>query len=195
LELHRSRVVYFFSTATPPLLRFSVSPLSPSLSTLPHHLLFQTPCRRTNCSYPKFIAICSVESARARLALRIPNLRSLGNDNRVMFATLPSHVHQAHNPHYNPPVSNPPNGLAHLPNGNDSQNAHHQQPPPPAQSHRPTPPAVSKEPINVVGIPSVSVQTDRLIVGNSESRQCSLGFSSVFLTHQFPRLGEVIYAT
>jgi hypothetical protein len=143
------------------------------------HLL--TPCRRT---YPKFIAICSVESARPCLSLRIPNFRSLGNDNRVMFATLPSHVHQAHNPHYNPPVSNPPNGLAHLPNGNDTQNTHHQQPPPPAQSHRPTPPAVSKEPINVVGIPSVSVQTDRLIVGNSESRQCSLRFSSVsYLTN------------
>jgi meiosis induction protein kinase IME2/SME1 len=60
-----------------------------------------------------------------------------------MYATS-SHVHNGHNPPY---YSN------HLPNGHqNSQNS-----------------PVSKEPITVVGIPSVSIQNNRLVVGSSQT--------------------------
>jgi hypothetical protein len=55
------------------------------------------------------------------------------------------------------------NGHAHQPNGN----SHHQNPAP----HRSTPSTAGKEPIVVVGIPSVSIQNNQLQVGNSQSSQ------------------------
>lgn len=72
-----------------------------------------------------------------------------------MYAT-PSHVHNGHNlPHYN----------------NHYPNPHQAPPPPPPPSQRSAPAAVSKEPITVVGIPSVSIQNNHLVVGTSQSSE------------------------
>lgn len=79
-----------------------------------------------------------------------------------MYATS-SHVHNGHNPPY---YSN------HFPNGH--QNSQHSSVHTPPQNilpapQRPVPPTVSKDPITVVGIPSVSIQNDRLVVGSSQT--------------------------
>ncbi|TCD71543.1 hypothetical protein EIP91_008924 [Steccherinum ochraceum] len=74
----------------------------------------------------------------------------------------PNNGHQGHN-HQHPNENNhPPNG--HIPNGHN----HHSPAPAPHRGQAP------KEPINVVGIPSITVQYDKLIVGNSQSSQCSV---------------------
>lgn len=76
-----------------------------------------------------------------------------------MYATS-THVQQVHHPPYNQV-----NGNSHVhPNGN----SHHQHTPP-TQAHRSAPSTAAKEPIIVVGIPSVSIQNNRLQVGNSQS--------------------------
>ncbi|CAL1695786.1 unnamed protein product [Somion occarium] len=73
----------------------------------------------------------------------------------------PTHVQQGHNPSYH--TNHVPNGHHHhngqpQPNGN----AHH-PPSHKSSSHAP------KEPIRVLGIPSVTVENDELIVGDSQS--------------------------
>lgn len=84
-----------------------------------------------------------------------------------MYATS-TNVQQVHHPPYNNHAQANGNGHAnpHPPNGN-SHNQHSQ----PTQSHRSAPPAAAKEPIFVVGIPSVSIQNNRLQVGNSQSSE------------------------
>jgi hypothetical protein len=67
-----------------------------------------------------------------------------------MYATS-SHVQQVHHP--------PPHN-------------HHNQ------TNRSAPSTATKEPIVVVGIPSVSIQNNQLQVGNSQSSQCSLSTNS-----------------
>ncbi|KAF7969042.1 hypothetical protein HWV62_6617 [Athelia sp. TMB] len=81
-----------------------------------------------------------------------------------MYATA-THVQQVHHPPYNPHHQVITNGHAHQ-NG-----ASHHQPSPPTQPpHRTAPPpAAAKEPIVVVGVPSVSIQNNRLQVGDSQS--------------------------
>ncbi|TFK41165.1 kinase-like domain-containing protein [Crucibulum laeve] len=66
--------------------------------------------------------------------------QSLGNARRIMYA--PSQ--NVHNPHHNIP-------------------------PPQQQPHRNPPNNIPKDPVNVVGIPSVSIQNNRLVVGSSQS--------------------------
>jgi hypothetical protein len=86
-----------------------------------------------------------------------------------MYATS-SHVHNGHNPPY---YSN------HFPNGHQHSPVH--PPPqniPPAPQRPPVLPAVSKEPITVVGIPSVSIQNNRLVVGSSQTSKSSFLFFS-----------------
>src|SRR5882757_5248490 len=61
-------------------------------------------------------------------------------------------------------------GHAH-PNGNSHQQHNHLHP---AQALRSAPSAAAKKPIQVIGIPSVSIQSNQLQVGNAESSQCLL---------------------
>ncbi|KAF5370229.1 hypothetical protein D9615_010086 [Tricholomella constricta] len=78
-----------------------------------------------------------------------------------MYATS-SHVHNGHN--LSPYDNNYTNGHPipqHSPN-------HHNPPPPPPPSQR-SASSVPKEPIVVVGIPSVSIQNNHLVVGTSQS--------------------------
>lgn len=84
-----------------------------------------------------------------------------------MYATS-SHVHNGHNPPY---YSN------HFPNGHQNSQRSPVHPPPqniPPAPQRPAAPAISKEPITVVGIPSVSIQNNRLVVGSSQTSKSSL---------------------
>jgi hypothetical protein len=93
-----------------------------------------------------------------------------------MYATS-SHVQQVHHP---PPHNHQPNGNGHphpiQPNGNSLH-----QTPPPTQSNRSAPSAATKEPIVVVGIPSVYIQNNQLQVGNSQSSQCLYAASTYFV--------------
>lgn len=89
-----------------------------------------------------------------------------------MYAT-PSHVHNGHNlPHY---TNHYPNG-SQIPQHSPTHQASPVPPPPPPPSQRSGPSSVSKEPITVVGIPSVSIQSNRLVVGSSQSSQCCSRF-------------------
>jgi len=93
-----------------------------------------------------------------------------------MYATS-SHVQQVHHP---PPHNHQPNVNGHphpmQPNGSSLH-----QTPPPTQSHRSAPSAATKEPIVVVGIPSVSIQNNQLQVGNSQTSQCLCAASTCFV--------------
>jgi len=89
-----------------------------------------------------------------------------------MYATS-THVHQGHNPHYIPQLSIP-NGHAQHP----FTPIHHQQPSPqpppppplPPPSQRPPPhPTPTKDRITVAAVPSVSIECNKLVVGNSQS--------------------------
>lgn len=77
-----------------------------------------------------------------------------------MYATS-THVQQVHHPppgnHHNQ-ANGHANGHAHQPNGNTPRSA-------------PSAAAAAKDPIVVVGIPSVSIQNNQLQVGNSQSSQ------------------------
>ncbi|KAH8100708.1 Pkinase-domain-containing protein [Cristinia sonorae] len=64
----------------------------------------------------------------------------------------PNNGHQGHAQHHPNENSHPPNGHNHHPNGSSSH-----------RNHAP------KDPITVVGIPSVTVQNDLLVVGGSQS--------------------------
>ncbi|KAK7694672.1 hypothetical protein QCA50_001860 [Cerrena zonata] len=72
----------------------------------------------------------------------------------------PNHVQQGHNPPYN--THQQPNG--HHNNGHPQPNGNSHHPPP----HKGAPPA-PKEPIHVLGIPSVTVENNQLMVGDSQS--------------------------
>ncbi|KAH9849738.1 kinase-like protein [Lenzites betulinus] len=78
-----------------------------------------------------------------------------------------NHVHPGHNP---VPLHNPyPN---HMPNGHAHHPHHPPQPPhPPPTNHRPHQQA-PKERITVQAVPSVTVQNNELVVGDSNSSQC-----------------------
>jgi hypothetical protein len=99
---------------------------------------------------------------------------ALGNASRIMYATS-SNPQQGHNPHYDIPHIRISNGHASPSNQNGNSN-HPPQPQPvaPTQSQRSAQPAaVAKEPITVVGVPSVSIQANHLVVGSSQSSQYS----------------------
>jgi hypothetical protein len=104
-----------------------------------------------------------------------------------MYATS-THVQQVHHP---PPYNqhNQVNGNGHAHPHQANGNSHHQTPPS-TQSHRSTPSTAAKEPIVVVGIPSVSIQNNQLQVGNSQSSQCRLSsadcYKRVGLSPHFP---------
>ncbi|KAG6857555.1 hypothetical protein H0H87_000154 [Tephrocybe sp. NHM501043] len=79
-----------------------------------------------------------------------------------MYATS-SHVHNGHNlsPYDNPyPIPHP---APQQPNGNPAP------PPPPPPSSQRSASSVPKEPIVVVGIPSVSIRNNHLVVGSSQT--------------------------
>ncbi|TRM66303.1 kinase-like domain-containing protein [Schizophyllum amplum] len=97
-----------------------------------------------------------------------------------MYATS-THVHQGHN-HYDPSVI--PNAVYALPNGHQPQqqqqpSQHHHPQPHHQQQHQPQQPqhqqrpsqanAAPKQPVHVVGVPSVHIENDRLVVGSSQS--------------------------
>jgi len=129
-----------------------------------------------SCS-PKFITICFVDLFHITSPYSVPLSPLplvLGNASRIMYATSIQVQHGHNLPHYNPHIQILTNGHVQpspshlpLPNGHS-----HNQPPPPAQSQRSAPPPAPKEPITVVGIPSVSIQNNQLLVGSSQSSQC-----------------------
>lgn len=90
-----------------------------------------------------------------------------------MYANPPN-VHQGHNQqHYLPHIHS--NGHANHPAPQMHPQHSPAQPPPP---QRPAPAAsIPKSPINVVGIPSVHIENNQLVVGSSQSSQCSPSIS------------------
>ncbi|KAH7930957.1 Pkinase-domain-containing protein [Leucogyrophana mollusca] len=77
--------------------------------------------------------------------------------------TSSNHAHQSNAqnlPHYSPQNGHQPNGHTH-PNGTSH--------PPPPQSQRSTASTQPKETVSVIGIPSVSIHSGRLVVGDSRT--------------------------
>ena len=77
----------------------------------------------------------------------------------------PNHVQQGHNPSYH--THHQPNGHHH--NGHPQPNGNSHHPPP----HKAAP-SSHKEPIHVLGIPSVTVENNQLMVGDSQSSNFSI---------------------
>jgi len=94
----------------------------------------------------------------------VQNLRLvLGNARRIMYA-ISSHVYNGNNlPPYNIHHTKGHQLAQHSPNP-----PHHPPLPPPSQRSASS---IPKEPIVVVGIPSVSIQSNRLVVGNAQTSQ------------------------
>ena len=183
---------------------FSLTPSS-SISS-PRHLLPRR--RRRVPKHARTVPLLYIlPHPRSDVVPRIPNLSlhphvlldlslilhsNLGDaiQNRIMH---PNHGHQGHNPPEHQ------NGYAnHVPNGHIHNGA------PQNPSHR-NPSQLSKEPVAVLGIPSVTVQNNELVVGGSDSsafhrsrfrhsRPPSPSQQALMRVFLFPRFPSVLHA-
>ena len=163
----------------PSLFPFTLSPPSfPSLFPLPHSLF--TPF----CSLPFPLPAPSLSARPIFIhppcALELPALhliRDSSGDASHIHIMYTNHVHQGHNPQvllHSPYPAHMSNG--HAPNSHHSPHQPHHPPQPPPPVHRAQAPT-AKERITVQAVPSVTVQNNQLVVGDSRSSQYMLSCS------------------
>ena len=145
-------------------------PHSQRLPSRDHHT---HPPAVTSCSLPNYLGHPSFYSCRCPFHVFLPlphisrqtsSVKSLrlvlGNARCVMYA-ISSHVYNGNNI--------PPYNIHHTKGGHQLAQ-HSPNPPLPPPSQR-SASSISKEPIVVVGIPSVSIQSNRLVVGSAQTSQ------------------------